>query len=42
VGDKNLAKTPPVVEVKRRSEKEAKLVELDKAASVIAAEIAGE
>jgi prolyl-tRNA synthetase len=42
VGDKNLAKTPPVVEVKRRNEKEARLVELDKAASMIAAEIAGE
>jgi prolyl-tRNA synthetase len=32
VGDKGLSQTPPKIEIKRRGEKEARMVELDKAA----------
>ena len=32
VGDKGLAQSPPQVEIKRRSEKENRMVDLDKAA----------
>ncbi|MDR0878886.1 MAG: proline--tRNA ligase [Treponema sp.] len=39
VGDKNLGLEKPMVEVKRRREKENRLVELSKAAAVLAAEI---
>jgi len=42
LGDKNLALSPPMVELKRRDEKEPRLVELAKAVEVIKAEIEAE
>jgi prolyl-tRNA synthetase len=42
IGDKNLSQTPPLVEVKRRGEKDARLLEASKAAQEIAALIRAE
>jgi prolyl-tRNA synthetase len=42
VGDKNLSLSPPQVEVKRRIEKENRLVELSKAAEEVAGLVRGE
>ena len=39
VGDKGLSQNPPQVEIKRRSEKENRMVDMDKAASVLAQKI---
>lgn len=39
IGDKGLANSPPQAEVKRRSEKEAFMLELDKAAGEIAGKV---
>jgi prolyl-tRNA synthetase len=42
IGDKGLAQSPPQIEVKRRSEKENRMVELDKAAAELAGKIRAE
>jgi prolyl-tRNA synthetase len=42
IGDRNLAAQPPLVELKRRGSGDARLVELDKAAALIAEEIRAE
>ena len=39
VGDKGLAQSPPAVEIKRRSEKENRMVELETAAGELAQKI---
>jgi prolyl-tRNA synthetase len=39
IGDKNLALSPPMIEVKRRREKENRVVEIDKAAAVLIAAV---
>ncbi|MDR0316229.1 MAG: proline--tRNA ligase, partial [Treponema sp.] len=39
IGDKGLAQSSPQVEIKRRSEKENRMVELDKAAADLAEKI---
>ncbi|MDR1363241.1 MAG: proline--tRNA ligase [Spirochaetaceae bacterium] len=42
IGDKNLKSGPPLIELKRRGDNEARLVELEKAAAIIAEEIRAE